>query len=271
MEINGIQYSESDLQDAVIYCQSSQRPCGISIGNVRLLDGARKYIRLRNSPISMYTIFETDITKIIMQGTDSYEEEVKAIIKNPSILPTLPAVVRQPPAVQAALSSEAPRTVPRRGAPRKVNLVLAKQVPVSVPVPPPAVPLSSTSLPSTPLPPAPPAPPAPLTSQESAPPAPPTMAVDTANEIVPVIVDVDSRPSFQPHPPSAPNPNTEKKSRKPNKRVEITVVQLREFLENKFNAMSMDEIFEFLKDRFTREDIVAFLLKQVKADLELMI
>jgi uncharacterized protein YeeX (DUF496 family) len=233
MEINGIQYSESDLQDAVIYCQSSQRPCGISIGNVRLLDGARKYIRLRNSPISMYTIFETDITKIIMQGTDSYEEEVKEIIKNPSILPTLPAVVRQPPAVQAALSSEAPRTALRRGAPRKVNLVLAKQVP--------------------------------------APPAPPTTVVDTANEIVPVIVDVDSTPSFQPHPPSAPNPNTEKKSRKPNKRVEITVVQLREFLENKFNAMSMDEIFEFLKDRFTHEDIVAFLLKQVKADLELMI
>ena len=65
--------------------------------------------------------------------------------------------------------------------------------------------------------------------------------------------------------------NTEKKDRS-RRRVEITVEQLREHLERKFQGFtSIDDIFKYIKDRFTKDDLTRFLLKQVKADLELML
>ena len=34
---------------------------------------------------------------------------------------------------------------------------------------------------------------------------------------------------------------------------------------------SIDDIFTYIKHRFTKEDLIKFLLKQVKVDLELML
>ena len=56
------------------------------------------------------------------------------------------------------------------------------------------------------------------------------------------------------------------------RKVEITVEELREHLDRKFSAMnSIDDIFDYIKKRFTKEDLIKFLLKQVKADLESML
>jgi hypothetical protein len=64
-----------------------------------------------------------------------------------------------------------------------------------------------------------------------------------------------------------------KKSKKEGRRkVEITVEQLRDHLQRKFEGMkSIDDIFEYIKARFTKDDLTKFLLKQVKLDLELML
>lgn len=71
--------------------------------------------------------------------------------------------------------------------------------------------------------------------------------------------------------PQAQSAADEKKDRS-RKRVEITVEQLREHLERKFNGFAtIDDIFAYIKQRFTKEDLSRFLLKQVKADLELML